>query len=82
MSEITEKKIHRNFKISGELDKKLRAAKKKTRLSQTAILEAALENYFAGGLSSQLNEASDSVAGDSLLEDSIAKVKSARKTRS
>lgn len=40
-------KVHRNFKMKADIEKKLRKESKKTGASQTWILELALAEYFA-----------------------------------
>jgi|GEM_PF-4331379 len=40
-------KVHRNFKISPALDKKLRSESAKKGQAQTAILEKALAEWFS-----------------------------------
>lgn len=40
-------KIHRNFKIPAVLDGKLRKESEKSKLTQTAIVELALTQWFA-----------------------------------
>lgn len=43
------RKIHRNFKLAPAMDARLRKEAAKTRRTQTAILEMALELFFSSG---------------------------------
>ena len=40
-------KVHRNFKFSEQLDRKLRVFSKKSNITQTRLVELALQQFFA-----------------------------------
>lgn len=42
-------KQHRSFKLDGDIDKRLRKEAKETKRTQTAVLQMALEAFFASG---------------------------------